>query len=541
MNFLIVCIFINFFTLDILYAYSLLSFNEFWSDFPHSTGKFLSSSQKENNIDKLILQLEESDLSGNLKKSLDFYSDNKVKISSISNSDPNFRIYKKFSSFFLKTLLPVGYPESVPLEYSKYQTYNIIQDFCSYLRGIMSTQAILEGFGVGRSDITALQATVQWIIRDGASMLGSLLFTSLFSANFGNNIKSWRLFADFINNFGITLDMIAPLFPSNFLLIISFASICKALCGVAAGASGAAIYEYLGSKKGNIAEILSKNSAQHTVLSLIGLGISVPFAKVVNSSKKRIFVVYVFLTCVHMVTNYLAMKVLAFKTINETRLKLLIDYYLNSDSVIKYLRSVIQLYKESSCSISKLKSHQKFTLDEEIITKDRSLDKLNSVYIARNDKIIYPILPNFLKQIIASSSHSSSSYTVSLSSNPFKLLHKKDISSILISVKAYKDYPYLIFSDESDKSIHIILKSHISDNQVVAAFLNAFLIKYLLENNVNFKDHISSVYEISNVISHELQFGKSFNSTLSYFEWNLDRLLLLPNGLKYLTIRDGHP
>ena len=104
MNFFIACILINFFTLDILYVYSLLNFNEFWSDFPHSTSKFLSSNQKENNIDKLILQLEESDLTGNLKKSLDIYSDNKVKISSISNSNTNFRIYKKFSSFFLKIM-----------------------------------------------------------------------------------------------------------------------------------------------------------------------------------------------------------------------------------------------------------------------------------------------------------------------------------------------------------------------------------------------------------------------------------------------------
>lgn len=100
-------------------------------------------------------------------------------------------------------------------------------------------------------DITPVQATVQWVLRDGASMLGGLLFTSFTSANFGQNIKSWRLFADYINNVGITLDVIAPLSKRTFLPIICLASVCKALCGIAAGATGSVISEHWGSKQGD--------------------------------------------------------------------------------------------------------------------------------------------------------------------------------------------------------------------------------------------------------------------------------------------------
>ena len=98
--------------------------------------------------------------------------------------------YNNIGLLLSRIFLPIGYPNSVPSEYTRFQTWNIIQDACSYLRGIMATRAVLAGMGVGDASVTAIQATVQWILRDGASMLGGLLFTSLSSANFGQNVKS---------------------------------------------------------------------------------------------------------------------------------------------------------------------------------------------------------------------------------------------------------------------------------------------------------------------------------------------------------------
>jgi hypothetical protein len=80
------------------------------------------------------------------------------------------------------TFLPIGYPNSVPPEYLTYQKYNTLQDFCSYLRGIMSTQAILEGMGVGRSDVTALQ--VYRIINiESLNYIRTLLIRPLFNGS----------------------------------------------------------------------------------------------------------------------------------------------------------------------------------------------------------------------------------------------------------------------------------------------------------------------------------------------------------------------
>lgn len=233
-------------------------------------------------------------------------------------------------SIFSSIFLPTGFAPGALTEYLQYQRWNLLQDACSYLRGIMGTQALLVGMGVGRSDMSALQATVQWVLRDGASMIGGLLFTSFFSANFGQNVKSWRLFADFINNVGITLDIIAPLTGEHFLIVVCIASIFKALCGVAAGATNAVIGAHWGAKNGNMADVMAKNGAQHTLVNLFGLAFSVKFAKFVSVSAGRMWTTYGILTAVHMISNMRAMRVLALTSLNLARYQLLMQRFLRS-------------------------------------------------------------------------------------------------------------------------------------------------------------------------------------------------------------------
>lgn len=66
-------------------------------------------------------------------------------------------------------------------------------------------------------------------------MMSGLVFTSLVSTNFGTNVKVWRLFADVIVDVGITLEMLAPLFPRHFLLCICLASVRLQALGKRAG------------------------------------------------------------------------------------------------------------------------------------------------------------------------------------------------------------------------------------------------------------------------------------------------------------------
>ncbi len=60
---------------------------------------------------------------------------------------------------------------------------------------------------------SALSAAVNWVFRDGVGMTCSLVFSSLAATSFDGNIKEWRLFADVINDAGLTLGERCPRVP----------------------------------------------------------------------------------------------------------------------------------------------------------------------------------------------------------------------------------------------------------------------------------------------------------------------------------------
>ena len=62
--------------------------------------------------------------------------------------------------YFLDTLSVSRYPNSVREGYLEYQIYDSLQGLCSYLRGVVSTSAVLTAAGVGDSEATAMSAAV---------------------------------------------------------------------------------------------------------------------------------------------------------------------------------------------------------------------------------------------------------------------------------------------------------------------------------------------------------------------------------------------
>ena len=160
-------------------------------------------------------------------------------------------------------LLPEGYPGSVRPEYLRFQVYDTIQAACSYLRAILSTGAILKASGVGEAAASPMAAAVAWVLRDGFGMCGSLLFASLVGVGFDENVKEWRLFADLINDVGLTLNMLAPMAGERFFLVAALGSTCTSICGMVAGATRASITAHFalsGSQKAPL-----RGSAVHTL------------------------------------------------------------------------------------------------------------------------------------------------------------------------------------------------------------------------------------------------------------------------------------
>ena len=78
---------------------------------------------------------------------------------------------------------------------------------------------------------------------------------------------------------------------------------------------------------GNTAEVSSKNSAQHTAVSIIGLALSFPFATFACRDPVIMWPVYASLTIIHVVSNYKLMRILRLRSLNLARSSLLIQAF----------------------------------------------------------------------------------------------------------------------------------------------------------------------------------------------------------------------
>ncbi len=477
--------------------------------------------------------------------------------SSSHQSFSTFSGSQSLQSLFKRVFLPVGYPSTVPEEYKTFQMYNLLQGFCSYLRNIMSTHAIFISIGVGRKDSQALTATLQWILRDGISMIVGLIFTSINSQQFGINIKSWRLFADFINNIGITFDMIAPYFPSRglFLLIISLGSICKCLCGITAGATGVAIYQYFSAKHNNLSDILSKSHAQRTIISLLGLVLTMVLTNCITWFEKafvtflsiekanrgfaetflfRLFQSdgtaasaelalrklqtvmtwgsYSILTIIHMICNYRLVKILALNTLNPSRYSILLENFFCLPSVQHLLASDI--------------THDKIPLSH----LHNDSEEFSPKAIASQEPVISPLIPSFLRTMMERSTNFHVKAFISL--KEAEELYGKDFPALLQqSFTLYSREKYVILfptsaDDHSQVNLSLLFSGEASGIYQAKAFFEVALLKkyYSLHGNdlMKMKEALPHLRRLIDSL-----FPK-FWTTLEENNWNVEGIQLQP-------------
>ena len=223
------------------------------------------------------------------------------------------------------TFLPPG---ALPAEYTHFQMLDALQGSCSYLRGVLALHSTLEGAGLGGPAAAASSAVLTFVLKDGASHIGSLVFGTLFAAGFDGELKFWRLFADVINDVGLTLELAAPLFgPAAFLPVTCVANVCRALCGVAAGATRVAISSHFAAVVGGggsqIALLQAKEGAQETAVTLMGLLLGLLLSSSLNASPVAKWGAFVVLTAVHIWANYVAVSLLQLRSLNPARAGLL--------------------------------------------------------------------------------------------------------------------------------------------------------------------------------------------------------------------------
>lgn len=164
-----------------------------------------------------------------------------------------------------------------------------------------ATTAMLLGVAqdvCGRLTSTSIQLinTIHLFTYNGSAIFGAyFLGTSLFP-----EAKTYRFLADLLNDFAIILDVLSPFFgslnkhprlPSGAGTFIRIAALCisascRALCGMAAGGSKAAITLHFasgGDGKGDIGDLNAKDGSKETVLALFGVLVSI-FASIKDTT-----------------------------------------------------------------------------------------------------------------------------------------------------------------------------------------------------------------------------------------------------------------
>ncbi|GER43803.1 hypothetical protein STAS_20672 [Striga asiatica] len=192
-----------------------------------------------------------------------------------------------------------GFPGSVTPDYVPFQIWDSLQGLSTYIRTMLSTQALLSAIGVGEKSATVIGATFQWFLRDLTGMLGGVLFTFYQGANLDSNAKMWRLVADLMNDLGMLMDLVSPLFPSAFVFIVCLGSISRSFTGVASGATRAALTQHF-ALQNNAADISAKEGSQETVATMIGMALGMLLARVTAGHSVAIWFCFLSLTIFHM-------------------------------------------------------------------------------------------------------------------------------------------------------------------------------------------------------------------------------------------------
>ncbi|CAD6210190.1 unnamed protein product [Miscanthus lutarioriparius] len=220
----------------------------------------------------------------------------------------------------LGAFVPEGFPGSVTPDYVPFQMWDTLQ-------------ALLGAIGVGEQSATVIGATFQWFLRDLTGMLGGILFTFYQGSNLDSNAKMWRLVADFMNDLGMLMDLLSPLFPSSLIVIMCLGSLSRSFTGVASGATRAALTQHFALAK-NAADISAKEGSQETLATMLGMGLGMLLAHITRGHALSVWTSFLSLTVFHMYANYKAVQSLSLTTLNYERASILLQYFKECGEVL---------------------------------------------------------------------------------------------------------------------------------------------------------------------------------------------------------------
>ncbi|KAH6695658.1 vitamin B6 photo-protection and homoeostasis-domain-containing protein [Plectosphaerella plurivora] len=242
-----------------------------------------------------------------------------------ANSSLGFS-FRNLRQMAIDAFLPIGFPHSVSPDYLEYQLYDSLQAFFSTITSLLANRAILQGLGVGDASTTATYALLLTILQDAISRVATIVFAYRFGLAIEPDAKRFRYLADVFNDTAFFLDLASPYLNTwSKILALTAAAALRALCGVAAGASKAALSSHF-ARSNNLAELNAKEASQETAVGLCGLFFG---SILVNFVERRetVFSLMIFLVFVHLYMNYRGVRCVQLNTLNQQRATLVMQHY----------------------------------------------------------------------------------------------------------------------------------------------------------------------------------------------------------------------
>lgn len=166
------------------------------------------------------------------------------------------------------------------------------------------------------------------ILSETAGRIATILFAHRFGSALEPECKMYRLLADVLNDIGFVLDCLSPVFPKSIrVVILSFSSVLRALCGVAAGSAKASLSAHF-AQWNNLGELNAKDSSQETVISLMGNLIGGLVVSWVTTPVAT-WTLLMLLLSIHLETNRRAVRAVSMRTLNRQRATLVYHHLRN--------------------------------------------------------------------------------------------------------------------------------------------------------------------------------------------------------------------
>ena len=215
-----------------------------------------------------------------------------------------------------------------------FQVWDSLQAVASYIREMLTQQAILKGVGVGQQDASALSAVTAFFLRDLSGLVGGVAFATIQGGSFDSEAKQWRFLADVANNVALALDLVAISLPRKefFLAALCLSSVARSIVGVAAGAARAALTVHF-SKANKPADISAKEGSQEVGTRVLGMSLGLATLRGVGDGVFLQWTLFLALSAFHIYSNIRAMRNVHLHSLNRARLELVLDFYLDGQQM----------------------------------------------------------------------------------------------------------------------------------------------------------------------------------------------------------------